>query len=84
MIYPECLRTCPTQVLADVDTMREAFKKLDRDGSGTVERDEMRVMLRMYNIGCSDDDFEDLIQKYDKNGDGKFSYGEFVQLLQGQ
>jgi Ca2+-binding EF-hand superfamily protein len=71
------------RIIGDADTMREAFKKVDRDGSGTVEREEMRRVLQMYNISCSDDDFEELFKTHDKNGDGKFSYGEFVQLIQG-
>lgn len=79
---PELAHIVRTKVLGGVDTMREAFKKLDRDGSGTVERAEMRLMLETYNICCAEKEFDELMRVYDRNGDGKFSYGEFVQLIQ--
>ena len=82
-VSPQLSESIRKKVLGDVDTMREGFKKLDIDNSGTVERAEMERMLCMYNIACNDNDFEEFFKKYDINGDGKFSYGEFVKLIQG-
>ncbi len=70
------------KLLDNATTMKEVFKRVDRDKSGTVDKDEMKAVLKLYNIDCSDEAFDTLFSEYDRNGDGRFSYGEFVQLLQ--
>ncbi len=70
------------QILDGCTTMKEAFKMFDRDSSGSVDRNEMRNVLSNFGVTFSDSDVDQLFTIYDKNGDGRFSYGEFVTLLQ--
>jgi Ca2+-binding EF-hand superfamily protein len=64
-------------------TMRKAFKDADTDGSGSLEKNEMKAVLRSYHIECDEKAFDQFFLDYDRNGDGKFSYAEFVKLMQG-
>ena len=70
------------QILDGCTTMKEAFKIFDRDSSGSVDTTEMRNVLSNFGVTYSDGDLDQLFRTYDKNGDGRFSYGEFVTLLQ--
>lgn len=63
-------------------TMRRAFQVADTDGSGCLEKDEIKAVFTRYHIQCDENEFEQFFSKHDKNGDGKFSYGEFVKLIQ--
>lgn len=48
----------------------EAFKVFDKDGSGKISADELRLV--MHNLGekLSDQEVEDMIREADTNGDG--------------
>jgi Ca2+-binding EF-hand superfamily protein len=61
--------------------MRQAFKAVDKDSSGTVERRELDRLFDSFHVHHSQQDIDDLFNEYDKNNDGVFSYGEFVKLL---
>ena len=63
------------------DTMKQAFQAVDRDCSGTVERGELAKVFESFHVGHSEADLEDLFAEYDKNGDGVFTYGEFVKIM---
>jgi Ca2+-binding EF-hand superfamily protein len=63
------------------DTMKQAFQAVDRDCSGTVERGELARVFESFHVGHSEADLEDLFAEYDKNGDGVFTYGEFVKIM---
>jgi Ca2+-binding EF-hand superfamily protein len=65
------------------DTMKQAFKAVDRDGSGTVERGELDRVFESFHVGHTSADIDDLFAEYDQNGDGVFSYGEFVKIMSG-
>jgi len=70
------------KILNGFDTLKQAFKHVDKDSSGTVDKRELDLLLRSYDLAHSPQDLEDLFSVYDKNGDGVFSYGEFVKLMQ--
>jgi hypothetical protein len=63
-------------------TMKQAFLKFDRNGSGSIEREEMREVLGQFQIPFTTKSLEDLFQRYDVNRDNKFQYGEFVRIIQ--
>lgn len=72
---------CEGKVMDSYDTMKQAFKSVDKDCSGTVERGELDRVFESFNVGHSPVDIDDLFAEYDKNGDGVFSYGEFVKIM---
>ena len=68
-----------------VDKIKQFFRALDEDGSGTLSSDEIRkfhkVMLNcdiLNSSMSSDEDVEKLFSKLDINGDGKIDCEEFL------
>jgi len=59
-------------------SLREAFQALDKDGNGSISRDELRARLRELEIELSFDDFQRIFGKLDVNNDGNISFSEFV------
>lgn len=70
------------KVMDSVDTLKTTFNKFDTDHSGSIDATELKCVLDNYNIECSEAEFAQLFAVYDTNGDGKFSYFEFVKLVQ--
>jgi calcium-dependent protein kinase len=56
----------------------QAFKQLDKDGSGTISIDELSEALRQFGIY---DDAKELLESADSNQDGLIDYAEFSWLL---
>ena len=62
----------------------EAFNKLDLDGSGEIERNELEQLARQSAsaIGSgSDSDINDFIATFDTDGDGKVSRDEWLTFF---
>jgi len=65
------------------DELLEAFKVLDKNKDGYLRNHELKCLLRKLGEKWSEDEIEHILKtlrKYDTNGDGKFSYPEFVQM----
>jgi Ca2+-binding EF-hand superfamily protein len=59
----------------------EAFKTLDKNDKGYIDVSEFRELLVDHGVYASSKELMNLIQRYDKNQDGKVSYYDFVQEL---
>ena len=59
--------------------MNKAFSDLDLDKSGFITMNEFESMLQHHGLPVTQADLQSLMERYDKNGDGRVSYGEFVQ-----
>lgn len=70
------------KVLSTGATMKESFKQLDNDGSGYLDKDEIKRIFKIYQIKYTTQEFDTLFEQYDINKDGLFCYGEFVKMLQ--
>ncbi len=70
------------KILSTGATMKESFKRLDLDGSGYLDRDEIKRIFKIYQIKYTTQEFDSLYDQYDTNKDGLFCYGEFVKMLQ--
>jgi len=66
----------------------EAFRTFDRDGSGSIEIEELKEMLKDQSLDkrvlAGDKDVEELFKEADKNGDGQITFDEFMEMLRGQ
>lgn len=69
----------PTTV--ELGTARKTFYELDRDGTGAIDEDELRVMMKQLGQDPSDAELKELIRSVDENGDGQIQMREFVKLF---
>lgn len=63
------------------ERIAEAFASIDRDGSGYIDKDELREVL---GDNYASDQIEDIIHAADKNDDGRISYDEFFDVFRDQ
>jgi len=77
------------KLLADENTVNEiaaaAFKKVDTDGSGTIDKAELRALMdeasKSIGTTVSDQELNDIYNGLDKNKDGKLTLDEFTVLI---
>jgi len=61
--------------------LRSAFTYFDKDGSGTISPDELRICLQSDDFTLSEEQINQLLQGVDKNNDGQIDYHEFIQMM---
>ena len=60
------------------ESLRQLFRKFDRDGSGKISVREFKEVFAEMGIPSKYADVEDLVRKIDRDGDGYVNYQEFV------
>jgi hemerythrin-like metal-binding protein len=63
------------------EDLKETFKVVDRDGGGTISRDELALLLNNLNLGASDGDIARLMKEADEDGSGEIEYGELISIM---
>ena len=61
--------------------VKEVFADIDDDNSGTIDKREMTKALKVLRVDVSSREIDDLFREYDKDGDGRLGYTEYLQLL---
>jgi Ca2+-binding EF-hand superfamily protein len=61
--------------------LAKEFKLFDRDGSGAIDIDEFKAVLKHLNCMGSDDDVDELFDKYDADCSDSITYKEFTDQL---
>lgn len=62
--------------------MHQLFVEIDQDGSGSIDKNEFRLLLRKLNLKYSNHRFELLFRAVDSvGGDGEISEPELVEFL---
>jgi len=74
------LATVNHKKLLSQERMTAVFKMFDKDGSGTIDKDEIKEFFSMSEAG-NDEFVNDLITEVDKNGDGEISFQEFKDMM---
>ena len=60
----------------------ELFKQFDKDDSGTIDREEFKLLFKQFKAGnCDDSQLENALQTLDTSGDGQISFAEFLAWL---
>ena len=67
--------------LSEEEQIKEAFCRIDTDGSGSIDKKELRNALKSCNEALSYDIIDEIIRDVDQDGDGKIDIGEFVSLV---
>ncbi|CAF0705613.1 unnamed protein product [Brachionus calyciflorus] len=63
------------------DMLSDAFKRFDKNRSGTIDAKEFKEIMLNYGEPLSQKECDDLMQLADMNHDGRISYSEFVRLF---
>lgn len=59
----------------------DAFAAVDQDRNGFITRDEFRGILREYGFYQTETEIAWLLERYDRDRDGRISYSEFVEEI---
>jgi CRP-like cAMP-binding protein len=61
--------------------LREAFKRIDYDNSGSIDLDEIRELLRKMDKTFTADDIAQILDSLDLDGAGKIQWKEFKRIF---
>lgn len=61
--------------------LRDAFRNMDRDGSGTIDRSEILDELKRMNIVIPPDLAQNFADQFDADGDGEIDFAEFSRAI---
>ncbi|CAH1244822.1 CETN1 [Branchiostoma lanceolatum] len=59
----------------------KTFEEFDTDGSGSIETGEIKTALESMGLTPSEGTLKIVVDRCDKNGDGKISQTEFTRLV---
>ncbi|CAD6254941.1 unnamed protein product [Miscanthus lutarioriparius] len=62
----------------EITGLKEMFKNIDKDNSGTITLDELKHGLAKHGPKLSDSEMEQLMEAADADGNGLIDYDEFV------
>ena len=57
------------------------FQIFDKDGSGTVSAQELKEVLKKFDVDISDETLDGMIKEADTDGDGSINYAEFMKIM---
>jgi Ca2+-binding EF-hand superfamily protein len=63
------------------DTARKAFRAIDRDGNGSIDREEFGAAVLRLGLGLGSEQVDTLMQAMDLDKDATIEYEEFLRLL---
>lgn len=80
--YSEFLvSSLPPEVLYRNNRLFTAFKKIDEDESGLIDRDELRKLMSLFDSTLEDDELDLIMDMADKNNDGGIDWEEFEFVM---
>jgi Ca2+-binding EF-hand superfamily protein len=59
----------------------DAFQAVDVDNNGYLTRDEFKKLLRDHRFYATEEEVTWLVDRYDRNQDGRISYSEFMDEI---
>ncbi|KAF4661243.1 hypothetical protein FOL47_006764 [Perkinsus chesapeaki] len=65
--------------LIDISRKMKELDKSDADGSGNIDRDELRRLLETLGEELTEDDLEMAFEELDEDGSGEVEFFEFVK-----
>ena len=63
------------------EDLREAFNMFDADGSGFIDREEVRILMKKLAQTLTDDEIDAIMDAADSDGDGEISFEEFKHMM---
>ena len=66
------------------DEALEAFKVLDKDGSGSISESELRQIMSNIGEDITDEEIKEMMNEADLDGDGQVTFKEFAAIIKFQ
>jgi Ca2+-binding EF-hand superfamily protein len=63
--------------------LRDAFAVFDTDGSGSIDRKELKRLMKKLGQALSEAELDAMMEEVDTNGDGVISFEEFKAMMVG-
>lgn len=81
--FPEFLNAMSAKMCSSPkdEELREAFHIFDRDNTGYIGVDQIRLVMLDLNTKVAEEELEDMVREGDIDGDGYLSYEEFVEMM---
>ncbi len=64
-----------------IENYKEAFLEYDKDGSGNISIKELGTVMRTLGENPTEDELQNLINKYDEDGNGTMEFTEFLCMM---
>eukprot|EP01041_Mallomonas_annulata_P000569 gene569-1098_t len=65
----------------EISEFREIFNLVDRDGGGTITKEELGELMDTLGIDANPDEIDQMISEVDKDGSGTIDFEEFVAVM---
>lgn len=75
LMKSRCLEQDPEKEL------RDAFAVFDTDGSGSIDRKELKRLMKKLGQALTEAEVDAMMDEVDSNGDGEISYEEFKYMM---
>jgi len=66
----------------DMTHVKNAFKRLDKDNNGKIDREEIQAIMDTLGLQAMDKYMDSAFRKYDLDEDGHLDFQEFLSFLQ--
>ena len=60
---------------------RQMFDKFDKDGSGLISKDELRLAVKELNSKISDANVEEIIESANFDNNGQMNFESFIEIV---
>mmetsp|Transcript_81012 Transcript_81012/g.185474 ORF Transcript_81012/g.185474 Transcript_81012/m.185474 type:complete len:430 (+) Transcript_81012:83-1372(+) len=64
-----------------IEKYTDMFRKIDKDGGGTIEKVELRPVFETLGLDLTEDQLEEVFEEVDADGSGTVEFDEFCCLL---
>lgn len=61
--------------------LKAAFTYFDKDGSGSISREELRSCLQSEDFSMTEEEINIMLSGVDTDGDGEVDYQEFINMM---
>jgi len=65
----------------EIDKSQEAFKAFDKDGSGTIDKDELKKVLEEMGQKPQDEEIIKMISEVDTQNKGVIDFNDFLKVI---